>query len=132
MQKPQNKVITSDEFIDRAEKSLQIKYPEIIRKKLKEQNGFYWDYFRFFCVLDDDDKYHTFDDVVRENENQSTGWKLFLPENQVAIANEDHVCLTLNTNQDGNIYIYDNEIGSLEIFAKSDEELEQKLSQKDE
>jgi hypothetical protein len=129
MPKPKKKVITDDKSIDQAEQKLGIKYPPIIRDKLKEHNGFYWGYFRFFCVFDEEDKFHTFDDVVRENENPSAGWKQYLPEGHVAIANEDLLCLTLNTNKDGKVYFYDHGSGKLEVFAESDEELQQKLDE---
>lgn len=131
MPKPKKKVITNDGSIDVAEQKLGIKYPQIIRDKLKERNGFYWGYFRFFCVLDEEDKFHTFDDVVKENENSSDGWKQYLPEGHVAIANEDLLCLTLNTEKDGKVYLYDHESGKLEIFAQTDEELRYKLDQQD-
>lgn len=127
MVKSQKKVVTEDKVIDQAEQKLGIKYPLIFRNKLKEQNGFYWGYFRFFCVFDEEDKLHTFDDVVKENENPSAGWKQYLPKGYVAIANNDLLCLTLNTKKDGKVYFYDHGSGELEVFAQSDEELKQKL-----
>ena len=95
---------------------------------LKKQNGFYWGFYRFFAVLDDDDKYHTFNDVVVENANPNTGWKQYLPESYVAIANEDHFCLVVNTNKDGVVYEYNHQTGDIEQFAKNDTELEEKLN----
>lgn len=131
MPKPQKKIITDDKSIDQAEQKLGIKYPQIIRERLKEHNGFYWGYFRFFCVLDEEDKFHTFDDVVRENENSSAGWKQYLPEGYIVIANEDLLCLALNTKKNGKVYFYDHESGKLEVFAQTDEELKQKLDEQD-
>jgi len=131
MPKPPKKITTNDQSIDNAEQKLGIKYPQIIRNKLKERNGFEWGYFRFFCVLDEEDKFYTFDDVVRENENPSAGWKQYLPEGQVAIASADLWCLTLSTNKDGKIYFYDHQTGKLEVFAETDEELQQKLDKED-
>ena len=131
MPKPKKKVITNDKSIDQAEQKLGIKYPQIIRDKLKKRNGFYWGYFRFFCVLDGEDKFHTFDDIVRENENPSAGWKRYLPEGHIAIANEDLLCLALNTEKDGKVYFYDHGSGKLEVFADSNEKLKQKLDKQD-
>lgn len=131
MAKPKKKVMTDDKSIDLAEEKLGIKYPQIIRNKLREHNGFYWGYFRFFCVLDEEDKFHTFDDVVKENENPSAGWKQYLPEGHVAIANEDLLCLTLTNKKDGKVYFYDHGSGKQEIFAETDEELKQKLDEQD-
>ena len=132
MPKPKKKIVTDDKSIDNVEQKLGIKYPQIIRNKLKERNGFHWGYFRFFCVFDEEDKFHTFDDVARENENPSDGWKQYLPKGHVVIANEALLCLTLNTKKDGKVYFYDHEKGRLEVFAESDEELENKLKKQEE
>lgn len=131
MPKPQRKVTADDESIDQTEQKLGIKYPQIIREKLKEKNGFYWGFFRFFCVFDEEDKFHTFDDVVRENENPSAGWRQYLPEGHVVIANEDLFCLTLNTKKDGKVYFYNHGSGELEVFAQTDQELKEKLDKQD-
>lgn len=131
MTKSKKKVVTDDKSIDNAEKILNIKYPQIIRNKLKERNGFCWGYFRFFCVFDKEDEFYTHDDVVRENENPPAGWKQYLPKGYVAIAIEDLLCLALSTKKDGKIYFYDHERGKLEVFAESDEELEEKLKKQE-
>ncbi|MBU4210564.1 SMI1/KNR4 family protein [Patescibacteria group bacterium] len=128
MTKPSKKIVTNDKSIDNAEQELDIKYPPIIRDRLKERNGFDWGHFRFFCVLDQEDKFHTFDDVVRENKS----WKQYLPENQIAIASEDILCLTLSTKKDNSIYLYNHQTGELEVFAETDKELQQKLDAQEE
>ena len=104
--KTPKKRITNNASIDNAEKTLDIRYPKIIREKLKEQNGFEWGGFDFFPVCDEDDKQHTFDDVVRENNNPDAGWSLHIPVEYVCIASHDLECLLLNKNKDGKIYYY--------------------------
>lgn len=131
MTKSKKKIVTNDKSIDNVEQKLDIKYPQIIRDKLKEHNGFHWGHFNFFCVLDADDKFHTFDNIVRENENPSAGWKKYLPKGHIAIANNDLLCLTLNTKKDGKVYFYNHENGKLKVFAESDEELENKLEKQE-
>lgn len=125
--KSMKKVITDDKSINDLEQKLNIKYSQILRNKLKERNGFYWGSFRFFCVLDQEDKQHTSDDVVRENENPATGWNQSLPEGYFAIASENRRCLALNTLKDGKIYIYDVEDDELKVFSKTDEQFRKKM-----
>jgi tetratricopeptide (TPR) repeat protein len=125
--KSKKKIITDDKSINDLEQKLNIKYPQVLRNKLKVQNGFYWGSFRFFCVLDKEDKQHTSDDVIRENENSSAGWNQSLPEGYYAIASENRRCLALNTLRDGKVYLYDIEDNELEIFSKTDEQLRKKL-----
>lgn len=127
------KIFTEDSKIDVAEQKLGIKYPLILREKLKAHNGFSWGYFeRFYCVFDEDDKFHTFDDVVYENENPRTGWKSVLPPEYVAIADDaGGYCLALNTNKDGKVYHYNSDTNEIEVFAENDEDLKTKLDQQD-
>ena len=96
--KAKKKLGTNEESIARAEQKLGIRYPGLIREMLKERNEFFWGAYRFFGVLDDEDKYHTFDDVVRENNNPVAGWAKYLPKGFVCIANQDNNCLLLNKN----------------------------------
>lgn len=120
--KPKKKVTTNEQSIQRAENALNIQYPHIIKEKIKAKNWFYgWEY-RFFCVLDDDDKFHTFDDVVRENTIERTWRKHHIPAAYVAIA-EDGMwwCLALNTNKDNIIYSISH--GEVTIFAKDENTL---------
>lgn len=104
--KTPKKLITNDASIDNAEKVLGIRYPKVIREKLKERNGFEWGGFEFFPVYDEDDKQHTSDDVVRENNAPDTGWSQYIPTDYVCIASSDLECLLLNKNKDGKIYHY--------------------------
>lgn len=130
--KPPKKVVTNDASIDNAEAKLGVKFPQILREKLKEHNGFTWGFFeRFYPVFDEEDKFHTFDDVVRENENPN-GWKRALPEGFVAIADDGGgYALVLSTNKDGKVYHYNNDTGDVTLFAENDEELKKKLDEQD-
>jgi hypothetical protein len=130
--KPVKKTGTDDSSINKAEEKLDIKYPEIIKGKLKESNGFRWGYFdKFYPVFDEEDKFHTFDDVVRENENPN-GWKTILPEGYVAIASDDAGnCMTLSTKKDGIVYFFDHETGEIDIFASNETELKEKLDKEE-
>lgn len=119
------KVTTNDQSITNAETILNIKYPSLIREYLKERNGFYIGGYRFYCVLDKEDIFHTQDDVVKENRE----WKEYLPENHVIIANEDLYCLTLHTKKDGKVYLYNHEDGSLKIFANDENTLKQRFDE---
>ena len=133
MNKPQKKVTTEDKYIDRAEDALGIKYPPVLRDKLKIRNGFSWGFFeRFYCVLDDDDKFHTFDDVVHENTNPTAGWKESLPEEYVAIADDGSgYALVLSKTKDGKAYHYNSDTGEITVFAENDDELAEKLDKQE-
>lgn len=128
--KPQKKIFTEDTNIIKAEETLDIKYPEIIREKLKMSNGFEWGGFNFYPVLDDD-KYHTFDNVVRNNQNDVAGWAKFLPDGFIAIAELDSFCLCLSTNKDVKIYCLDPGTGNCEVYAENGEELVKKMEEND-
>lgn len=130
--KPQKKLTTNDESIDNAEAKLGVKYPQVLRDKLKERNGFMWGFFeRFYPVFDEEDKFHTYDDVVRENENPN-GWKNVLPEGYIAIADDGGgYALVLSTNKDGKVYHYNNDSGEITLFAENDEALKRKLDEED-
>ncbi len=122
--KTSKKLITSEESIRNAETKLEITYPQPVRERLREQNGFEWGGFTFFCVLDNDDIKHTFDDIVRENTNSSAGWLQYLPKGNVAIADDGgQGCLSVNTNKDGKVYYWNNDLGELSTFAENDEQL---------
>lgn len=128
MDKPEKKVTTDDRSIDRVEEALGVKYPHILRDKLKETNSFSWGYFTFYPVLDDEDKFHTFDDVVRENTNPQAGWRQFLQGGYAAVATDDGgYCLVLSKSKDQKVYHYNTDTGEVTLFAKNDEELKQKL-----
>ncbi len=101
----------------------------MIRERLKKQNGFEWAGYNFYPVLDEDDKVHTFDDVVRNNIHESSSLKEYLPEGFVAIAIDDLFCLCLNTNKDGKLYYYNT--GDIEVVAENEEEVEAKLNELD-
>ncbi len=131
MEEPIKKITTEDKCIDNAEQKLGIKYPMIIRNRLKENNGFFWGDFGFYPVLDEEDKFHTYDDVVRENTNEAAGWRMYLPQGYVAIGRNEFVCIMLNINKDGKIYTYDIETGELEVYANNEEELEKRLNTKE-
>jgi len=133
MSKPQKKVTTEDKYIDRAENELGVKYPNVLREKLKTTNGFSWGFFeRFYPVIDDDDKFHTFDDVVKENTNPR-GWKNVLPEGYAAIADDGGgYALVLSKNKDAKVYHYNNDTNEVELFAENDEELKSKLDKQQE
>ena len=131
MPKPKKKLITSDAAIDAAEEKLGITYPKLIREKLKQRNGFGWGFFQFYCVFDEEDAFHTFDDVVRANTNEMTGWQQFMPEGYVAIADDEVIVLALKQGESG-VYRYDHTSGTVEIYAMTDEELETKLGQEEE
>ena len=132
MPKPPKKIVTEDKFIDRAQVALNIKYPQVIRKKLIGRNGFSWGFFeRFYCVKDDDDIFHTNDDVVRENTNKVAGWQQYIPEGFVTIADDGGgAALLLNTNKDGKVYYYQD--GDGEVFAETEDQLIEKLAQQEE
>lgn len=133
MNKPTKKVTTEDKFIDRAEETLGVKYPQILREKLRIHNGFSWGYFeRFYCVLDDDDRFHTFDDVVKENTNPS-GWQNILPEDYVAIADDGGgYCLMLSKNKDQKVYHYNSDTQEVTLFAEDDASLKHILDKQEE
>lgn len=125
------KVITNDISINAAETKLGFKYPQMIREKLKEKNGFEWGGYRFFPVLDEEDKEHTFDDVVRENTNPVAGWNTYIPEGYVCIASLDEEGLLVSKNGDDKYYFYmigDEDINEVvensEALTKILEELE--------
>jgi hypothetical protein len=127
------KVITNDESITAAEEKLGISYPEEIREKLKAKNGFYLGGLRFYCVLDKEDLQHTFDDVVRENSNKVAGWSQYLPEGNIAIADDEgQGCLVLNTAKDGKIYYWSLGKGEIETYAENGQELINKLNAQEE
>ncbi|MFC1625974.1 SMI1/KNR4 family protein [Patescibacteria group bacterium] len=131
--KTSKKVITNNKSIDAAEKELGFKYPQKLRKLLKERNGFYLAHFRFYGVLDKEDIQHTFDDIVRENTNQSSGWRKYLPKGHIAIADDTGTgCLTLTKQNDGRIYYWNNDIQKLSVYARSVSELIRKLEKKEE
>ncbi len=122
--KTHKKVSTEDRFIDVAEKTLNVLYPQFLRNKLKERNDFYLAGFKFYCVKDEDDIQHTFDDVVRENKNEQTGWQKYIPEGHAAIADDGgQGCLVLNIEKDGKIYYWNNYFGKLTVYANNEEEL---------
>lgn len=124
------KVITNDESINQAESKLNISYPKEIREMLKQQNGFDLGGFNFYKVLDSEDLQHTFDDVVRENTNPQAGWKQYLPEGYVAIADDGgQGCLTLNTNKDGKIYYWNNDIGEMTTYSENGQDFVTKINQ---
>lgn len=126
--KPVKKIITTDFSIDTAEDKLEIKYSQVIRDKLKKTNGFDWGGYRFFCVLDEEDKFHTFDDVIRENNSEDTGWVNFLPKEYIAIADDGgRGCLVLNKNKDGKVYYFNNELNKIEIFSESESDFLNKM-----
>lgn len=113
----QKKLTTNDESITAAEMKLGFSYPKEIRARLKERNGFFWKGYRFYPVLDQEDVQHTFDDVIRENTNDPSGWRQFLPEGYIAIAtDEGQGCLCLSTNKDGKVYYWNNDSAKMEPF----------------
>ncbi|EKD57376.1 MAG: hypothetical protein ACD_57C00325G0003 [uncultured bacterium] len=124
------KITTNNDSIDQAESKLNINYPKEIREMLKNKNGFYFGGFRFYKVLDKEDLQHTFDDVVRENTNSPAGWQQFLPEGYVAIADDEgQGCLALNTNKDGKVYYWNNDIGEITIYAENGQDFETKIKE---
>lgn len=124
------KVVTDDKSIDEAEAKLGFSYPKILREKLKIKNGFYLAGFRIYGVLDQEDVQHTFDDIVRENTNSSSGWQQYIPSNYVAIGDDEGIgCLVLNTNKDGIVYYWNNQDQKMETYATNETELEKKLSE---
>jgi hypothetical protein len=127
--KPPKKVHTSDACIDAAQQKLNIRYPDVIRDKLKANNGFYLAGLYFFPVFDPEDKFHTFDCIVRENQNPS-GWSHFLPEGYVAIANEDHLILALREGDDTTVYFIDHQLGEI-VEEISPDELENWLERQE-
>lgn len=130
--KPEKKVVTGDRSVDNAEEKLSVRYPTVIRERLKERNSFSWGAFDFFCVFDEEDKFHTFDDVARENENPEAGWKKYLPEGFVAIADDGgQGCLALNVAKDGKVYYWDNKKGEISVFAEDEKILKAKLDEQD-
>ena len=134
MDKPQKKIVTEDKYIDRAEDALDIKYPQVLRDKLKSRNGFSWGFFEnFYCVLDDEDKFYTFNDVIYENTNRIAGWNQFIPKGYVAIADDGAgYALLLSTSKDGKVYHYNNDTGEVTVFAENDKELTDKLDSQEE
>ena len=130
--KTPKKVVTDDESINNAEEKLGIKYPEILREWLKGENGFYRAAFRFYGVLDKEDVYNTFDDVVRENTNPEAGWEKYVPDGHVAIADDEGLgCLTLNKNKDGKVYYWNNELGELEIYAENGDRFKERIEREE-
>jgi hypothetical protein len=122
------KLITDDKSINEAELKLGINYPRELREMLKKRNGFYLGGYRFFCVLDKDDLEHTFDDVVRENTNPIAGWKQLLPEGFVAIASDEgQGCLVLNTNKDGKVYYWNNDMTKMEVYSENGHDFETRI-----
>ncbi len=107
---PHPKIIGIDEeSIQKAEMELNILYPEKISAMLLAKNGFNYAGFRFYKIYNKADIVHTFDDVIRENLGVTSGWKKFLPEGLVAIADDEgQGCLALNTNKDGKLYYWNN------------------------
>lgn len=134
MKKPKKKITTDEKYIDRAEKTLNIKYPQVLREKLKVRNGFTWGFFEhFYCVLDDEDKFYTYDDVVHANTNRIAGWNQFIPEGYVAIADDGAgYALLLSTSKDGKVYHYNNDTSEVTVFAENDKELTDKLNNQEE
>ena len=123
------KINANIQSIEAAENKLNIKYPSVIKNKILQKNGFDTEEFTFYCVFDEEDKYHTFDDVVRENTNDDSGWLHYLPNNYVAIAEDGGKgCLALNTNQDGKVYYYENSTGEISLYATNDIEIEKLLA----
>lgn len=129
--KQPKKGVTNDISIDRAEKKLDFKYPKQIRDRLRRHNGFEWGGFRFFPVLDDEDKQHTFDDVYRENTNGVAGWSKYIPEGYICIASSDLDCLLLNKNKDGKIYFYVTGHDAFEAIFETTDDLAQMLDEND-
>lgn len=129
MTKPIKKVVTEDKYVDRAEAALGVQFPRVLREKIKQHNGFSWGYFeRFYPVKDDDDLFHTSDDVVRENTNQVAGWQKYIPTGFAAIADDGGgAALLLSTNKDGKVYYYQD--GEVEVFAENEIELIRKLDE---
>jgi len=126
------KIFTNDQSIDEAEVKLNISYPQEIREMLKAKNGFYLGGFRFYKVLDKEDLEHTFDDVVRENTNSSAGWKQFLPDGYVSIADDEgQGCLALNTNKDGKIYYWNNDAGEITTYSENGQDFENKIKEEE-
>jgi hypothetical protein len=126
------KVTTDDQSINEEELKLNISYPKEIREMIKARNGFYLGGFRFYKVLDKEDLQNTFDDVVRENTNSSAGWKQFLPEGYVSIADDSgQGCLALNTNKDGKIYYWNNDTGEITIYSENGQDFEIKIKEEE-
>ena len=125
------KIITNDESINQAESKLNVSYPKEIREMLKTKNGFYLGGFRFYGVLDKEDLQHTFDDIVRENTNPA-GWKQLLPDGYVAIADDEgQGCLALNTNKDGKVYYWNNDIGQITTYSENGQDFETKIKEEE-
>ena len=105
---PHPKIIGIDEkSIQKTETELNILYPAKIRAMFLVKNGFNFAGFRFYKIYNKNDIVHTFDDLIRENLDVTSGWKKYLPEGFVAIAdNEGQGCLALNTNKDGKLYYW--------------------------
>ena len=119
---------TNIQSIKNAEEKLEIKFPECIVQALLNKNGFYAEEFRFYCVLDDEDLYNTFDDIVRENTNSNSGWQKFLPKNYVAIADDGgQGCLILNKNKDNIVYYFAINTKEIFVFAQTEEILKKNL-----
>ncbi len=130
--KTDKKVNTNDESIDSAEQKLNIVFPQIIREKLKDRNGFQLGEFRFFGVLDKEDLQHTFDDIVKENTNPQAGWSQYLPKEYVAIADDGgQGCLVLNTNKDGKAYYWNHQDQKLNVYAENNDDFVNKLKEEE-
>jgi hypothetical protein len=126
------KITTNDQSINEAELKLNISYPKEIREMIKAKNGFYLGGFRFYGVLDKEDLEHTFDDVVRENTNPSAGWKQFLPDGYISIADDEgQGCLALNTNKDGKIYYFNTDNGEITTYSVNGKDFEIKIKEEE-
>lgn len=126
--KPKRKVTTSEASILAAELALDIQYPQIIRNKMLLTNGFHTGVYRFYCVKDVDDLYHTSDDVLRENNNPNSGWKLYLPKGFAAIADDEgNGCLALSNSKDGKVYYFETATGELTQIAETENEVQSLL-----
>lgn len=127
--KQPKKIGTNEESVTRAEDILGITYPLFIREFILKNNGGMLGFFeRMYPVKDDEDVFHTFNDVVRENEKS---WKGIIPEGFVAIGDDaGGMAMALSTAKDGKVYTYLE--GEIEVFAENDEELRDKIAKQEE
>lgn len=126
------KTVTDDSSINETELKLDISYPNEIRELLKARNGFYLGGFRFYRILDKENLQNTFDDVVRENTNPASGWKQYLPEGYVSIADDEgQGCLALNINKDGKIYYWNNDVGEMTIYSENGKDFVTRINEEE-
>lgn len=132
MGKFKKKAGTEEKNIINAEEKLNIKFPQVIRERLKAENGFQWGYWVFYCVYDEEDKFHTFDDIIRQNQNDLAGWQKYIPEGYAAIASEDNWCLVLKLgDNESKVYQYNNETGELTLYAENSQSLKDNLDKEE-